>query len=110
MLQHTLKPSLIQRAFSVTVMYIRFFITGTVLLAIFEPNILLSHLIFEEISALSTVGLSMGITPYLGDIAKTILVFSMYIGRIGSITIILALVRRKSNVQYTYSHANVLIG
>jgi Trk-type K+ transport system membrane component len=110
MLQHTLKPSLIQRAFSVTVMYILFFITGTLLLAIFEPNILLSHLIFEEISALSTVGLSMGITPYLGDVAKTILVFSMYIGRIGSITIILALIRRTASVQYTYSHANVLIG
>lgn len=110
MLQHTLKPSLIQRAFSVAVMYSVFFITGTVLLSIFEPNIILSHLIFEEVSALSTVGLSMGITPYLGDVAKTILILSMYIGRIGSITIILALVRRASNVQYTYSHANVLIG
>lgn len=110
MLQHTLKPSIVQRAFSVTVMYSIFFVTGTILLTVLEPNLPLSHLIFEEVSALSTVGLSMGITPYLGDAAKTILILSMYIGRIGSITIILALVRRTSNVQYTYSHTNVLIG
>jgi Trk-type K+ transport system membrane component len=68
------------------------------------------HLAFEEVSALSTVGLSMGITPSLGVTAKTILVISMFIGRIGSLTIILALIRRAASVQYTYSHTNVLIG
>jgi len=109
-LQHTLKSTLIQRAVAVAVIYSGFFIIGTLLLSIVEPGIPLSRLIFEEISALSTVGLSMGITPYLSDAAKAILILSMYIGRIGSITIILALIRKAPSVSYTFSHANVLIG
>jgi len=109
-MHHTIKPALIQRAFSVVVMYTAFFLVGTLLLSMTEPDIPLSHLIFEDISALSTVGLSMGITANLGDAAKAILVLSMFIGRIGSITIILALIRKAPTASYTYSHANVTIG
>ncbi len=109
-LQHTLRPALVQRALSIAIIYSCWFLFGTVCLSVVEPNINVMHLVFEEISALSTVGLSMGITSSLGDSAKIILVLSMYIGRIGSLTIILALIRRASNVQLTYSHTNILIG
>lgn len=109
-LQHTLRPALVQRAMSIAVIYSSWFIIGTVLLSMAEPHINVMHLVFEEISALSTVGLSMGITSSLGATAKTILVISMFIGRIGSLTIILALIRRATSVQYTYSHTNILIG
>lgn len=109
-LQHTLRPVLVQRALSIAVIYSCWFLVGTILLSIAEPQINVMHLVFEEVSALSTVGLSMGITSSLGISAKIILVLSMYIGRIGSLTIILALIRRTTSVQFTYSHANVLIG
>jgi Trk-type K+ transport system membrane component len=109
-LQHTLRPALVQRALSIAVIYSCWFLVGTICLSIAEPNINVMHLVFEEVSALSTVGLSMGVTSSLGVAAKTILVLSMFIGRIGSLTIILALIRRAANVQYTYSHTNVLIG
>lgn len=109
-LQHTLRPALVQRAISVAVIYSCWFLIGTICLSIAEPQINVMHLAFEEVSALSTVGLSMGITSSLGATAKTILVLSMFIGRIGSLTIILALIRRASSVQYTYSHTNLLIG
>jgi Trk-type K+ transport system membrane component len=109
-LQHTLRPALVQRALSVAVIYSCLFLIGTIGLSIAEPHLNVMHLVFEEVSALSTVGLSMGVTSSLGDTAKIILVLSMFIGRIGSLTIILALIRRSANVQFTYSHANVLIG
>ncbi len=109
-LQHTLRPALVQRALSVAIIYSCWFLIGTVGLSIAEPHINVMHLVFEELSALSTVGLSMGITSSLGVAAKTILVLSMYIGRIGSLTIVLALIRRAANVEYTYSHTNILIG
>jgi trk system potassium uptake protein len=109
-LQHTLRPAIVQRATSVAVIYSCWFLVGTICLAIAEPHINVMHLVFEEVSALSTVGLSMGVTSSLGALAKTILVVSMFIGRIGSLTIILALIRRATSVQYTYSHTNVLIG
>ncbi len=109
-LHHTLRPALVQRALSVAIIYSCWFLVGTVLLSIFEPHINVMHLVFEEVSALSTVGLSIGITPTLGVAAKTVLITSMYIGRIGSLTIVLALLRRAANVDYTYSHTNILIG
>jgi Trk-type K+ transport system membrane component len=109
-LQHTLRPSLVQRAISVAVIYSSLFLIGTICLSIAEPHINVMHLVFEEVSALSTVGLSMGITSSLGATAKSILVLSMFVGRIGSLTIILALIRKAAHVEYTYSHANVLIG
>ncbi len=109
-MQHTLRPVLVQRAVSVVVIYSSWFLIGTLCLSIAEPHINVMHLVFEEVSALSTVGLSMGVTASLGDVAKSILVISMFIGRIGSLTIILALIKRASSVQYTYSHTNILIG
>ena len=109
-MQHTLRPTLVQRAVSVAVIYSCWFLVGTVCLSIAEPHINVMHLVFEEVSAMSTVGLSMGITASLGTVAKSILTLSMFIGRIGSLTIILALIRKTSNVQYTYSHTNILIG
>jgi len=109
-LQHTLRPVLVQRATSVAVIYSCLFLTGTIALSIAEPHINVMHLVFEEVSALSTVGLSMGVTATLGTTAKSILILSMFIGRIGSLTIILALIRKAASVQYTYSHTNVLIG
>jgi potassium uptake TrkH family protein len=109
-MNHTLRPALVQRAVSVAVIYSCWFLIGAICLSIAEPHINVMHLIFEELSALSTVGLSMGITASLGTTAKTILALSMFIGRIGSLTIILALVRKTANVQLTYSHTNILIG
>jgi trk system potassium uptake protein TrkH len=48
---------------------------------------------FECASALGTVGLSVGITPGLGDISKLILISFMFLGRVGGITIAYAMVR-----------------
>ena len=48
---------------------------------------------FEAFSALGTVGLSMGITPYLSDFSKIVLVITMFVGRVGFITIMIGLVR-----------------
>jgi len=109
-MRHTLRPILSQRATSVVVYYLGWCLIGVTCLSIAEPQIPVMKLIFEEVSALSTVGLSTGITSGLGTFAKTILVLSMYIGRIGTLTIVLALIRKKTSVQYTYSHANILIG
>lgn len=108
--QHTLRDSMVQRAVSVAVLYACFFLAGTISLTIAEPGISMGQLAFEEVSALSTVGLSTGITPGLGVVAKVILVLSMYIGRIGSLTIMVALIRRIPSVQFTYAHANIPIG
>lgn len=50
--------------------------------------------LFESVSAFATVGLSVGITGEASSIAKCLLIFSMYIGRLGPVTFFLALASR----------------
>ncbi|MCI8360200.1 MAG: Trk family potassium uptake protein [Clostridiales bacterium] len=50
--------------------------------------------IFEAFSAFGTVGLSTGITPTLGIVSKIALILTMFIGRIGSISFMLAITLR----------------
>ena len=67
-------------------------------------------LIFEAISAFGTVGLSMGATSQLTDIGKLIIVGVMFAGRVGPLTLALAIARRRRRAQYRYAEENVMIG
>ena len=53
-------------------------------------NLPLVDTLFEAVSAMATVGLTVGITPSLGMVSKLLLVFLMICGRVGSVTILLA--------------------
>ncbi len=71
----------------------------TLLLSLFEPEIPLSALLFESFSAYATVGLSTGITAGLCLPAKICLIVTMYMGRLGSFTIISLFARK--HIHYT---------
>ena len=47
---------------------------------------------FELVSAFATVGLSLDLTPSLGDGAKTLLIVNMFVGRIGLLTVMATLI------------------
>ncbi len=66
-------------------------------------------LIFEEFSAFATVGLSRGITPLLSDGGKYIIIISMFIGRVGSVTLALAFANRKRISNYNYPTEAVIV-
>lgn len=67
-------------------------------------------LLFEAMSALATVGLSTGITPFLSDAAKLVLAATMFFGRIGPLTAVYALQRRQHVVKYRFPESPVRIG
>lgn len=81
-----------------------FFMT-TISLTIVEPNLSLISSMFESASAIATVGLSLGGTITLSPVSKLILIFSMFLGRVGITTVSLALSsnksKNKSNFKYT---------
>jgi trk system potassium uptake protein TrkH len=56
--------------------------------------------VFEAISAFGTVGASTGITPGLPDSARLIIVAAMFVGRLGPLTLVLALAARERPVSY----------
>lgn len=67
-------------------------------------------IIFETISAFGTCGLSTGITPHLSALGKYIIVGTMFVGRVGSITLALALRHKPEKVLYQYPEERIMIG
>jgi trk system potassium uptake protein len=76
----------------------------------FKENLPFLDLIFEEFSAFGTVGLSRGITPLLSDIGKLVIITSMFFGRLGALTISLAITAPKETYHYDYPSENVMVG
>ena len=75
---------------------------GTFLLCVLEPELDFVQLLFEEVSAFGTVGLSTGITPDLCTASKLVLIFTMYVGRLGAFTLFSIWIERpEPNVRYT---------
>ncbi len=90
---------------------------ATLLLCLTERHILhdatASHaflsLLFEAVSAFGTVGLSTGITPSLTTWGKLILVATMFVGRVGLLTVLVVLTGRPPRTAH-YAHEEVLVG
>lgn len=73
-------------------------------------NVTFENIIYEAISAFATVGLTEGITPNLHFISKAALIGGMYLGRVGPLTVMLALSRQKNPAKITYPEGKILIG
>ena len=67
-------------------------------------------MLFESTSAFGTVGLSMGITPTLTDWGKIIIILTMFIGRVGPLTLALAIAMRSEKVEYRYPEEKLMVG
>lgn len=76
-----------KKAAVITLLALGVVITGTYLFTVLEPEVGLMDALFEVTSAFGTVGLSTGITPGLGVGAKLLSILTMYIGRLGPLTV-----------------------
>ncbi len=65
---------------------------------------------FECVSAISTTGLSVGITTSLSDASKIILIVFMYFGRVGLLTVSLGILGREKKRKISYPEGKILIG
>lgn len=88
---------------------------STLLLSITETaasgnNRYFLNILFEATSAFGTVGLSTGITPGLSGLGKLIIICTMFIGRIGPLTIALAVAMRKGKINYAYPEEKLMVG
>lgn len=99
----------ITKAFIITFLALLVVCTGTFALCILEPDCSFIQLFFEVTSAFGTVGLSTGITPDLCVASKVVLIITMFIGRLGPLTIAsLWAFKATSNVSYT--EETIIIG
>lgn len=79
-------------------------------LVFFQPDMELRDLVFESISALSTTGLSTGITSNLIAPSKIIIILAMYIGRIGTLSFFLAFSSEKEELKYDIPSEKIIVG
>ena len=101
--------STIKRATAIMMVYLVGMIAATIVICAVEPYGL-KEVLFEVVSAVGTVGLSMGITPALGTFSKIILIFMMYAGRIGGISLVLIMREKRKAGLTERPTENILIG
>ena len=100
----------IEKAFIVIIISFLFISVSFLLLLTFESKFQMSELLFETVSAFGTVGLSLGITSQLSMLSKLTLIATMFIGRIGPLTLLIALSRRGSRAVLRYPEEHIMIG
>ena len=86
----------VSKAVAVTCMsFIIMFVSTVLLSAVTEANVL--DIVYETVSATATVGLTRNLTPSLNSIGKIIIIITMYLGRVGPISLAVAFKRGKDN-------------
>lgn len=98
-----------RQALTVTVLAASLIFVGTIYISSIT-TLPLPEILFECISAFSTVGLSTGITADLPPSAQVVIVLLMFIGRVGTITVATALAVGRPARPYRYPKENLIVG
>lgn len=101
--------SVIKNAATIVMMYITLFFIGGVSICTIEKLPLVASL-FETASAIGTVGLTLGITPKLSLASQVILIVLMYLGRVGSLTLIYATLSGKKQINAKMPLDKITVG
>jgi len=108
--KRTIGTDLIYKAFAVVVFSGLFVLLTITILSFTENNMSLAALAYESISAFATVGLTTGITPHLTDASKLVLVMSMFVGRVGVLSLAFSLSSRVNSSDNRYASTHLMIG
>ena len=102
-------PDSVSRASAVIFGSIVTILFSFVTLLFLEPNLSPKGLLFEVVSAYSTVGASLNVTPELGNAGKLLIVALMFVGRVGLITVLMSMTRQRGSRKFRYPKGNVII-
>ena len=100
---------IVRQAGSVVFVYLSVVLAGTALICALEPAGM-REVMYEVVSAIATVGLSMGLTPTLGWLSKLILIVMMFAGRLGGLSIFMALGEKNETTLLERPVEKILIG
>jgi Trk-type K+ transport system membrane component len=108
--KRTIPMDLLFKAYSVISFAAAYILLGVFILSITEPEQESINLLFEQVSAFATVGLSTGVTPELSTIGRIVIITTMFIGRVGTVTLAIALSRPVLSNAYRYPDAHLMVG
>lgn len=106
----TIPKTIVYKSVSILVIFVLLFIAGLTGLLLTQPAMPFEALLFETMSALATVGVSMGITPDLSPAGKMVVIFLMFVGRIGPLTLALAVGEKSGRVSLRYPEGKIMVG
>lgn len=114
--KRTIGHDLVLKAYAIVMFFVLGNIIGPFVLAISEADLLASgkydfmDLVFEHVSAASTVGLSTGLTSELSGVGKVVLIIAMFIGRVGTLTIAYLVGKKIISRNYKYPTGHTMLG
>jgi trk system potassium uptake protein TrkH len=100
----------IVRAFTLIALSMNLIFFSSLIIFVNQPQLVMRDVFFEVFSGFGTVGLSLGITPHLSSLSKTMIIITMYAGRIGPLTLLYAFSRRRAVGKFEYVEERVMIG
>ena len=116
--KRTIPQEIVRKVVAIFVIAVSFITLMTFLLLLTQPEgriapqsegLFLKYL-FEVVSAFGTVGLSLGVTSQLNVLGKIILIITMYVGRVGLLTIAYGIAREELAGPYQFAEENVMVG
>ncbi|MGB3208121.1 MAG: TrkH family potassium uptake protein [Crinalium sp.] len=102
--------SLILKAVGVLIGSVGTVVLAIMMIALVEPNLNFIQILFEVVSAFATVGLSTGITATISPVAKLVLIVTMYVGRVGILLLMSAILGDPKPSAIRYPEENLIVG
>ncbi len=99
----------VRRSFAIIALSFLVIGFSIILISYFDTSLDTKAIAFETFSAMGTVGLSLGITAKLSSASKFIIVLTMFIGRVGMLTILMAFMNKTRHQKYRYPTEEILI-
>lgn len=100
----------VSRAMSIAVLGITMVFLFSLILTFTEPDVSFLPMLFDTVSAFATTGLSSGVTENLSTTGSTLFILAMFAGRLGPLTLALALAPKEKTVLYRFAQERVRIG
>ena len=114
--KRTIANDTVLKAYAIFIFFVIGNIIGPFVLSISEADLLASgkydfmDLVFEHVSAASTVGLSTGMTADLSVTGKFVLIIAMFIGRVGTLTLAYLVGKKVISRNYKYPSGHTMVG
>jgi potassium uptake TrkH family protein len=102
-------PETVRKAFAVILLSFLVIGMGVFMVLFFNPELDILDVAFEVFSAFATVGLSLGITAKLTTGSKLVISLIMFLGRVGTLTVLVAFIRKTRSLRYKYPQESVFI-
>ena len=114
--KRTISNDTVLKAYAIFIFFVIGNIIGPFILSISESDLLASgkytfiDIVFEHVSAASTVGLSTGITAEMSNVGKLVLIVAMFIGRVGTLTLAYLVGKKLISKNYKYPLGHTMVG